>query len=223
MSTSFEDMKDMFFRDHLQAYNNSRTPAAPPAPPPPKAALPDIGPIKQNHPTDYSSQLSEDNALPWQRYLGADISKDLPQEMINRGANPDYYVNATNRNMGSDYKLPGTDAISGGSPLLGAINKRYQQRFDTAMDSQKATQKNDASKYQADQIGSANKLMTAVEQNRMQNFKEQWDFQMQRYNQYREWERSQNEARSKTIGTILGYLGPIGLPIAVAGKATGTF
>ena len=193
-----------------QAQKRNQTAA--PAPVTPQPTVIDTGSVKRTTGTDYSRELSEQNALPWQRYLGTDISRDLPQQMINQGATPDYYLNTTNRNVNDKLSLPTVDPLGSKSPMMSAINKRYEKRFDDSMKSFRANQGYDASKYQADQLTDANKIMAAVEQNKMQNFKEQWDFQMQRYERYNAWKRAESEARSNVICQVLGMFVPFGVP-----------
>lgn len=160
-----------------------------------------------------TENLSRDNALPWQQYYDKGVvdtndPDSLVSKALSRGK--DYYNDAANYGV-SDKTNFGTTPLTGGqqNPMADAIARKYQRDVSGKVRGLKNANKLDATKRESDNLGQAANVLVAAQQKENQNFLEQYDFQMKRYNLLQQHEAMVNAAHNAFIGNIIGIAGTV--------------
>lgn len=171
-------------------------------------------PIKldaDGNPSFLTENLSEQNALPWQKYFDKNVSDtNTPGSLVNgqldRGK--DYYENTRNAGLDNVNVPMRTTPLSGGqnNPMSDAIASKYQRDVGGKLNMLKTNNQNQSEMDYSSSQGKAAKLMQLSQANKNKNFMEQYDFQMKRYNLHQQWDAANKAAEASTISNFLGYV-----------------
>lgn len=170
-----------------------------------------------------TQELGQDNPLPWQKYT--------PSTLVGTDATGGGFVNDTLTRLNSPNVLKDTQfknvnyggmnpmrRDSLGDPVSAALNNKYASQYDTKI----AGLKNEATikdpVYRSKQYDRAGRVLGAVWQNQVANYKEQVAFQQQREQMWQQWKNAQDQAKASFISAALSFIPVIGGAI---GKAIG--
>jgi len=157
--------------------------------------------------TDLNSQLSQQNHLPGQNYFDPSVNSSLiPAEQQKTAG---YYQGALNQNV-TPNSVSGPSSINSSDPMVQALSNRYNTQTQTAVNS--ITGQNNAN---APVLASANESamegqLGAEYNNQVQNFAQQYAFEINRQTLYNNWQTAQNQAQSGLYGQIFGGIGKAG-------------
>ncbi len=154
---------------------------------------------------DYSKDLSQDNPLPGQHYFDKSIDTTLIPQQADRDVK-----GILSYGLGEGPDLGGNAPLHGDDPMVKALGQRYQTQTDTALRGLKQNIDVNAPVNQAKQDTTTAGEMAAEYNNQVQNFQQQYAYQVQRYNMYNQYQTALNNASSSLIGAILGGIGSIG-------------
>lgn len=181
-----------------------------------------------------TQDLSESNPLPWQKYLdqGAiDIANDIfanarqPRTPANLqlsgwGASGDPNALKTGdfgeapvgHDKYTDDLLKGVEmgAPTGGSPMSDAISRKYQRETESNIGNLRRQIEQNAPMTQAKQLARAADIYGKQQAIRMQNFKEQYEFQQRRAQLYAAWKQAKDAGSASIFSAVLGGIGAVG-------------
>lgn len=194
------------------------------------------------------NNLSQDNALPWQKYIDPSVSDTINQQLDRVGLFP----NAQNNNSGRMTNLDkaggmpqaspqgdyyndslgknvnfGVQKANTGNPMTDAIYNKYSQDYAPKYGALKTNFDIGKSSWQSGQLNKAGSELGAIQKNQMQNFAEQYQFQLQRQQLFKAWKQNQQSVLGSILGGILKIGGAAagfvlgGPPGAAAGAAGG--
>lgn len=186
--------------------------------------------IRSKMPSWQTQDLSQSNALPWQKYTPQElIGSDKPGEksglatdILNRVNTPGYAESTLNKNVNENPFSVAHGSL--GDPISGALNKKYSSLYDTKMSGLNNQQDIKKSTFQSNELGRAGKIFGNQWQNQVQNYKEQVAFQQQRQQMWQQWKNAKDQAGGSFLSSVLGVVGTIfGGPVGGAiGGAIGS-
>lgn len=159
-----------------------------------------------NAPSWQTQDLSPTNPLPWQKYVDENPTVGTVSDSINRAKDPSQYENTLNYGL-SNKPISGYESnlgMQGTDPMVGALNEKYQRDVGDKVQGIKSQNAANQPAYESGELGKAGKVVSAIQNNALTNFKEQYQFQMQRYNLYQQWQAQQNGAIGSFIGGAIG-------------------
>lgn len=179
------------------------------------------------NPAFLGQNLSEDNALPWQKYFDKNVagteagSDSLVTRQLGRDAN--YFEGARNRGLeDGNFSTFQPRRLSGGAGPTGnamsqAIASKYQKDVSSSLGALRTQNKVQSELDSSRNLTQANKVLADAQQRKNQNFLEQYDFQMKRYNLYMQHKALQAQAEASAISNFLGFVGMAGKMASMGG------
>lgn len=164
------------------------------------------------YPKFLTEDLSEENALPWQRYFDESITGGggLIDEQIGRTSHATDSSGYLDKTLNLGLKdAPQLQATGFGfdSPMSEALAKKYSARVADGIKSIKTQGKIDRGSQVSKALGVIGNEIGASEKLRIQNFKEQYQYQQQRQQVYNQWVMANDAARAQFWGQVLGLAG----------------
>jgi hypothetical protein len=160
-------------------------------------------------PSWLTETLSKKNPLPWQQYFDPKVaSTDDPNSMVSRQLNrgEDYYQNVSTHGLNTAPTL-NAPAVSGNgynNPMSAAIARKYQTDVNQKTAGMNvATQDNSKLRTQKG-LSSAEQVLQQSQQNENNNFMQQYNFQMQRYNLAQQHDAQVAASKNAFVGDVLG-------------------
>jgi hypothetical protein len=166
--------------------------------------------------TDFSKTLGRDNALPGQNYFDPAIDKTLIPSQLERDSK--FYSDTLNHGVGNN-DVPQPNTVHGDDPMTKALASRYEGQVNDSVRSVKTQNDVTSHAMASDNMSRVGSELGAEYQNEVQNFSEQYNFEMQRQNLYNQWKTAQSQATQGLFGAIFSGLGSVGG--AVIGAAVG--
>lgn len=152
--------------------------------------------------------LSEDNALPWQTYLPKEI-EGLASGIQSRGQNPGLITNQLLQGVEGGH-VKGPDALGGNSLMSSAIAKKYEGQLGEGIESLKNKTKADELKRGNEEMMRAADVFGRSQAIKMQNFREQYEYQAKRKAIYEQWKNAKSQAEASMWSSILGGVFTVG-------------
>lgn len=149
-----------------------------------------------------SKHLGEDNPLPWQKYLPVD-AVEMGDEFNRRPES--YFTDGMNEGVDRSDMFEAAR-----SPMEAAIAKKYRSQYGNKLSGLKAAGAVEGKARYGKEMARAADVYGKQQQIRMQNFKEQYEYQERRRQIYNQWVQAQNAAKGSWLSTVLGGLGTIG-------------
>lgn len=164
--------------------------------------------------------LSEENPLPWQKYMPKQvdyIAGDIYQRAMHGAIKNDYSLeNSYLGGIGGKYSNPSLLGGDGG-PMSQAISRKYARDYSSKV---KSIEDQFAAKKPgilSQQMGRATDIYNKQMQLRMQNFKEQYDYQVQRAKALADFNNMKAMLNAQTASGIFGFISK--LAGTIAGKS----
>ena len=170
-----------------------------------------------NHEDDWITQtLSERNPLPWQTYLSKD-AVNLAGDIKGRADNitPD----SLTRNIPKSISLGASQTAQ--NPMASAIQRKYERDLGGKLQGLRTQTEVNAPLTQSNEMARAGDIYGKQRALQIQNFKEQYDFQMARQQQYAQWQAAQDNAKNAFLGNVLGGIFTFGGMVAGGGFGGG--
>jgi len=139
--------------------------------------------------------LSKDNALPGQAYHPKEVA-DLNAEQLKRGE--DFYTDKQNYGIGE----PALAQESSNDPMVQALQGNYDKEYKQEAEGLKTRNSMNSTMMQASQRGEAASQLGTQRSNEIQNFNQQYAFQLKRKALYNAQIMAQDKADAAVIGTI---------------------
>lgn len=159
--------------------------------------------FERDTPQYLKDTLSESNPLPWQQYLDRDTA--------NLGANIETRAKSGYNEEKPLMGLGDTEGVlTDQSPMGKAIGARFAREYGNKIeDIKNANSISSKVKSQRD-LSRASDVFAKQHQIRIQNYKEQMDYQKERMRMYDEWKAAQDKAQSDFLSSVLGFIPGIG-------------
>lgn len=169
------------------------------------------------------AQIDQNNPLPWQKYVDSQTT-NVPNQIMQDvtgvdGSRQTSFGDPSQWGKAETGRLlngvGNENLIHSQSPMSEAIAKKYQQRAQQSLNSLKTNIQADQPMRAAKQIEFAGRVNNSIEQNKLNNYKEAWSFQIQRDAAYKKWNDAKKAAEQQFLSTVLG------IPFMVAGGIAG--
>lgn len=161
--------------------------------------------------------LSQENPLSWQTYFPKDVydqgrsSSDMVNQAMSRGLEGSDYTSKT-LNYGAGDKVNTNEQMPSqyGSPMEKALQARSSRQSEQQLANIRAQQGAAIPEMESNEARRAGNMIASIQQNKMQNFKEQYAYQVQRAQIYNQWLTAKSQATAGFLGSIFGTVGMIG-------------
>lgn len=182
-------------------------------------------------PSYIDEDLSPTNRLPWQKDFGAEIVGDekqpglIGEDLANTmnslaaggGENPNgYYQNLLGANREGPADLRAATLPGSSNPMGQALAKKYSRQSADKIAGFRQSEKLDRQRLLDKELARSTSQLGAVDRHRMQNFKEQWEFQQRRAAAYDQWVAQNNAAKAQFWGSVLNLVGQATATVAAA-------
>ncbi len=165
-------------------------------------------------PNKLDEELSRENPLPGQNYFDPK-AEELASEQMGRGA--DFFTGNLNYGIGK----PGLSADNSTDPMVRALNQGWDSEYNTGAEATKTRNELTAPMRESEQKGRAAAQSGAMYQNEVQNFQEQYAFQLKRQAMLNQWKIAKARAEAGLYGAIFSGVGAAGGAILGGGGNTG--
>lgn len=158
--------------------------------------------------TNLSQPLGSGNALPGQNYFSPSTQGLISQQESQ--ANPGFFESTLNRGIGGNQGIAAPNTVNSSDPMAEALANRYGAQTQQAQ--QALTTQNDVNapvQASAEQSTVENEL-GAEYQNQVNNFNQQYQFEIQRQQLLNQWQTAQNQAQAGIFGAIFSGIGALG-------------
>lgn len=174
---------------------------------------------------DYLTRdLSKANSLPGQQYVDEGLINSANKAVLNTAKGiqgPDSRSNVLSHGLMSNSidgyaSALGTDV--GGDPMMSAFRgkaDKYLTNQNTTRNVQNAIGE---MPYQSQKLKSYGDFLAAAKQKELQNFQEQYQFQMNRANQFQQYQAQQEANKAQFLSSLFGWIPFVGGMIAGAAK-----
>ncbi len=160
---------------------------------------------------DPSKPLSKDNRLPGQNYWDPSIENELLPAQSKRDAN--HYTEAFNAGISqnelgisSPGGLPGDDS----DPMVAAINKKQENDSESYLRGITTRNEHRATVEATENQNTVAREAAAVYQNEVQNYQQQYAYQLERYRIHEQYKAAQSQAEATLWGSVFGGIGKVG-------------
>lgn len=163
--------------------------------------------------------LGPNNLLPWEQNFSpqvADIAKQKTDQVTGDLNGNDTLRSTLFRNVGQGSFVGGPGARPGGSmlaagsgpnPMSDAISRRSADQVNQQLQGMQTSYEANRPEMESKQLASAADIYAKQRQNQIQNFQEQWAFQMARQKAYTDHSNQQQEASDSFLGQAIGAVG----------------
>lgn len=170
-----------------------------------------------------TGDLSRQNPLPWQAYLPNEIANSaggLAEGIQAKGEDPNYLKGQLMQGVSQDSTthLGAGSSLGANSPMSSAISKRYQNSLGNKLSQFQNTANASADSMRSQEENKAAQMYGSDQQIAQANYKEQYQYQMQRQQLYNAYQNANNAADSQMISQIIQGAATA-LPIIAAAAA----
>ena len=158
--------------------------------------------------------LGKSNPLPGQNYLPQNFS-DLYNSQLTR--TPDWYASTLNYGVGQPnvpFNAEGSGQAGSNDPMLAAIQGQAQRNYGNASRSLQVQNAAAAAPMASAEETVAAKEMGAEYANDVQNFNQQYQYELQRQNLFNEYNTAVNQTTAQVMGQIFQGVGALGMAAA---------
>lgn len=167
-------------------------------------------------PLNPSSTLSRNNPLPGQNYLPTGFS-DLSNAKL--GETSDWFSQQMNHGLGqpaNNFSTTNTGQAGSSDPMVQAIQGMAAKNYGSSLTGLQNQNNQAATVANSNQETGAANLMGADYANQVQNFNQQYTYEIQRNNLYNQYITNLNNAQAGVIGSVLGGIAQVAGSVAAA-------
>lgn len=155
--------------------------------------------------TNLSQPLGPGNALPGQNYFSPSTQGLISQQESQ--ANPGFYESTLNQGIGGNQGIAAPNTVNSSDPMAQALASRYGAQTQQAQQAIKTQNDVNAPVQASAEQSTVENELGAEYQNQVNNFNQQYQFEIQRQNLMNQWQTAQNQAQAGIFGSLFSGVG----------------
>lgn len=177
--------------------------------------MPEVNPNNML-PKDMTKELSRENPLPGQNYYDPS-AEELTKDQMGRDAN--FFTENLNYGVGKG----GLSADYSNDPMVQALQGGWETERNTSAEATKERNSLNAPMMESEQKGKAAAESGAMYQNEVQNFQEQYAYQMKRQAMLNQWKIAKARAEAGLYGAMFSGVAAVGGALLGGGSSAGGY